>query len=437
LQDDARALSDPVENPLSEAPRPDHALEPRVAEQLILQARATESVVGQLNAPGSKETPRPSQDEEPDVARLEEHLRSRATELRALRARAVRAEGVVRDLMAQLESAARLEPARPPSNPDDQALRDARARALEAEVARAEAQLRCDEALGHLVELQAREQARQAPGHDEAAAAGRERGLHALLAEAEELRDVALARVTLLDHDLTFAQAARAESTRELAEMREQLELAMAQARGLAERFEHGLDNAGADAVFAELTGARLRIAELDAALPVLGQLVAAARADGQEQRRTLGAVRAELSARQTDHRHALSSFEHVERELARERERVRELAGELARKSAENMTLRDELAKAQASSASVRDSVRVLESNVANAEGALGETRERADAALRRSSALHRSLRDARAALIAVQESLRSLRETESVLRDPHGETEPGMPLSFDDISE
>ncbi len=452
MQDDARALSDPVENPLSETPRTEQTLEARVAEQLLLQARATDSVVGQTSAPTSATGDAPAgappsvadthgAEEDPDVRRLEQHLHSRAVELQALRARAARTDGVVRDLMAQLESAGRLEATRAPSSPDEQALRDARARALESEVARAEAQLRCDEALGHFAELQAREQDRQARADQrstaEAAAVGRERGLRAALAEAEELRDVAFARVTLLDHDLTFAQAARAESTRELAELREQLELHMAQARSLSDRYEHGLDNASTDALLAELTGARMRSAETDRAVSVLGELLAAARADGQEQRRTLGAVRAELSARQTDHRHALSSFEHVERELARERERVRELAGELARKSAESLALRDELTQAQATGAAARDSMRVLESSMADAEGALGQTRERADAALLRSSTLHRSLRDARAALVAVQEHLRALRETESVLRDPHGQTEPGMPLSFEDISE
>jgi chromosome segregation ATPase len=432
LQDDARALSDTVENQL-----PDPQLEPRIAEQLMLQAR--DSAVGQVSAPASGDVvpEPPSSEDDPEVARLEEHLRSRASELQALRARVTRAEGVVRDLMAQLESAARAEAARPPASSDDQALRDARARAIEAEVARAEAQLRCDEALGHLADLEARQALAQQRGHEDAAAEGRERGLRAALAESEELRDVAIARVTLLDHDLKFAQAARAESERELAELREQLELALAHARSLAERYELGLDNQAADAVFAELSGARLRSAELDRAVSILGELLSAARADGQEQRRTLGAVRAELSARQTDHRHALSSFEHTERELARERERVRELAGELARKSAETMTLRDELAEARASSAQARDSVRALEANVATAQGALGASRELADAAQRRSSTLHGSLRDARAALVAVQAHLRALRETESVLRDPHGETEPGMPLTFDDISE
>jgi hypothetical protein len=391
-------------------------------------------------------SPEPSRNESAEetareVARLEELLRERASELQGQKTRARNAEALVRDLMAQLEAAGRL------SLPSDD-LSSLRARTLEAEIGRAELQLRFDELLGHFTALSARtddpdnagdnarddsraelEAARAA--HAELAA--RERTLRAALSEAEENRDIAYARATLLDHDLALMRDARAEAIRETAEAREQLELAIMQATTLTAHFENGLSGVKAEALLGELSGMRYRLVEQERALSIARTLLEAARADGQEQRRLLGQTRVELFARQGDHREYASRAEHLERELARERERLREMALQNARQTAESDSLREELAAALSSATLTQNALRVLEEDASAAGRDAGSARAVANVAAQRSVALTQAVHVARRALVSLQTQLRLVHdESLAGSSDP---TEPGTPLSFDEI--
>lgn len=372
-----------------------------------------------------------------EVARLEELLRERASELQGEKTRARKAEALVRDLMAQLEAASRL------SLPADD-LSSLRARTLEAEIGRAELQLRFDELLGHFTALStrtdagdsARDETRaqlEAARAAEAELAARERGLRAALSEAEENRDIAYARATLLDHDLTLMRDARADAIRETAEAREQLELAIVQATTLSARFQNGLSGVKAETLLGELSGLRYRLVEQERAASIASTLLEAARADGQEQRRILGQTRVELFARQGDHREFASRAEHLERELARERERLRELALQNARQTAESDSLREELAAALSNATLTQNALRVLEEDASAAGRDAGSARAVASVAAQRSVALTQAVHVARRALVSLQTQLRLVHdEGLSGSSDP---TEPGTPLSFDEI--
>jgi chromosome segregation ATPase len=359
-----------------------------------------------------------------EVARLEELLRDRANELQAQKNRARKAEAVVRDLMAQLEAAARL------GVPADD-LSSLRARTLEAEIGRAEIQLRFDELLGHFTALSTRADSGAQLDGQLAELAGRERGLRAALAEAEENRDFAQARATLLDHDLSLMRDARADAIRETAETRDQLELAITQLSTLTARFEHGLPSVQAETLLGERSGLRFRLDEQERAAAIASTLLQAARADGQEQRRQLGQVRVELSARQSDHREYASRAEHLERELARERERTRELAAKNAQLTAEADSAREELAASLADATLLRNAMRVLEDGASLAGRDAGSARTTASAAAQRSAALTQAVQTARRALVSLQTQLRLVHD--ETLTSTGEATEPGM-LAFDD---
>ena len=362
-----------------------------------------------------------------EVARLEELLRERASELQSQKSRARNAETLVRDLMAQLEAAARL------ALPADD-LSSLRARTLEAEIGRAEIQLRFDELLGHFTALSTRDDARAQVEAAQAELAGRERGLRAALAEAEENRDFAQARATLLDHDLTLMRDARADAIRETAETREQLELAITQLSTLTARFEHGLASVPAETLQGERSGLRYRLDEQERSAAIASTLLQAARADGQEQRRVLGQVRVELSARQSDHREYASRAEHLERELARERERSRELAGKHAQQTAASDSLREELTASLADTTLLRNAMRVLEEDASVAGRDAGSARTTASTAAQRSAALTQAVQTARRALVSLQTQLRLVHD--ETLAGTGEATEPGM-LAFDDSEE
>jgi chromosome segregation ATPase len=363
-----------------------------------------------------------------EVARLEELLRERALELQSQRARARTAETLVRDLMAQLEAAAQL------AQPADD-VSSLRARTIEAEIGRAEIQMRFDELLGHFSTLSASDEARAKLEADHAALAGRERGLRAALAESEESRDFAYGRAALLDHDLAHLRQAHATTIRELAETREQVELAMARASTLGARFEHGLPSDEAEAMLGERTGLQLRLAEQERAAHIASTLLAAAREDGVEQRRQLGSIRVELHARQADHREWMSRAEHLERELAREQQRVRELAAENQRKLDESASLREELAAALSNATLLRTTLTQLEENASDAGREVGSARAVANVSAQRAAQLEQAVQTARRALVSLQTQLRLVHDdTISGVSDA---TEPGSPLIFDEIGE
>ena len=159
---------------------------------------------------------------EGDVERFEDLLRDRATRVRELEAELERRAILVRDLTEALREAGLAETT--PSSGGD-----GLSRALDAEAARDEAVFRADE-------LQARLAAREREIHGlreaEAGFEGRVRGYRSRIAELEELGEIASARVSLFELDLVAGKERIRELQAELAETREELELAMIRARG-------------------------------------------------------------------------------------------------------------------------------------------------------------------------------------------------------------
>jgi hypothetical protein len=246
-----------------------------------------------------------------DVARLEELLATQAQALREARAEAEQLRALARDAAMRFaglpDSAADAERARADRE-------HAFARAIEAEAGRAELAFQLDEVRGHLVAAGAGEGGLPGePLHITCARlTGTVRGLLAARAEAEERRDMGWARAVLLEQDLEDARISLRVHQRELAEARDQLELAMAEARTLGARL--------ADAIAAAQAAEQAREQTAE-------QAAEQAREHTQER-----AVRAQALAA------ADARIVELERALARETENVAEAESRLARGEADRL---------------------------------------------------------------------------------------------------
>lgn len=193
-----------------------------------------------------------------ETGRLEESLRDRARELLDLRAELDRRDVLIRDLTARWErlgGASAVEPVGATSEAGALALtqqRDAAvARALDAEAAALEARFRLDELAGHWVNnMDAR--ATELSAHE-----GAVRGLRSRLAEAEDARDQASARLLLTEHDLQDAQDQIAQGQRQYLELNERAEMEALRAHNAADEVVR---------LRAELTGTRHRAEEAERA---------------------------------------------------------------------------------------------------------------------------------------------------------------------------
>lgn len=178
-----------------------------------------------------------SQQHTRDVDRLEAALSDRARELRELRAELERRSVLIRDVTTRWEALPQATHAPDPtSSATDSAKlvaeRDAAvARALDAEVAAMEARFRVDELAGHLAGAGAQpvDQSAELAQRD-----GAVRGLRSRLAETEDARDHAEARLMLAEQDLEDARARVDALRRDAFEIGERLEVEALQARTAA-----------------------------------------------------------------------------------------------------------------------------------------------------------------------------------------------------------
>lgn len=154
---------------------------------------------------------------EEDVDRLEAHLRERGARLRELEAECARRAVLVRDLTEELVEHQLGRRGAPQAHP------------LDVAAAETQTELERDELRVRVLE---QDQALDRLGRENARLAGRARGLAARLAEAQELRGTAEARLRMAELELEQRQDELRALEAKLAETREQLELTMIQARG-------------------------------------------------------------------------------------------------------------------------------------------------------------------------------------------------------------
>jgi hypothetical protein len=360
-----------------------------------------------------------------EVARLEALLAARASELSMARHELARTRELLRDAAASFErSAARA------ADADPSELRRARdaavVRAIEAEAGRADLAFRLDELLGHIAQPTA---AGSLPAPDLgepldvlcARLNGTVRGLTSALAETEEVRDSAGARLMLAEQDLAMLASRSRLIERELAEAREQVELEALHSRALTQRIEGSLPVREAAQLGGELAGLRARCDEAERVIAELSKELIIARDTARP-----GAAAAPESSSGVERNTEL------ERMLAREIEKGREAAAELARVVAERMVLGEELARAQADAAGLRNALAALTHELDAERGAArrGVTEQRTQA-----ERLRDALREARQVLGELSGALeRASRppppDTRDSYDDTSGEpTQPGMP--------
>lgn len=287
--------------------------------------------------------------EDGEVERLEAALAERGRRVRELEAEAERRGTLVRDLVEEV-GAGRARAVAPASGGDA-----ALDRALEAEAARAEAQFRIDELEARLAEMDAQAQALR-----EANLAGTVRGLQSRVAEQEELRELAEGQLELVRMDLQAAAERELRYERELAELREQLELELIRSRGaefarrdhderLVEAERHTARRLAS--LEAECSGLRARLAdreralkELHAAAPATaeGEGVDADRLRALEEERDR--LRAEVDQVRSGHEELIAR---LQADLAEEERRTRELGERNERLQQETERLRSGIVEA------------------------------------------------------------------------------------------
>jgi chromosome segregation ATPase len=206
-------------------------------------------------ASGPSESNRPAPEAESEFARLEQLLSARTRERRELAVELERRGALLRDACTRLSELAPRAAESQLRNERDGAV----ARAVEAEVARAEAMFKLDEVVGQLLALGG-----QRPPDSQPTAA-REPTLASRLLELDELKQMADARVLLLEHELAHERGRMASAVRERVEGIEHFEFELSQARGESSAARQMLAEAerASGAVRAEL---ELLRAELDGA---------------------------------------------------------------------------------------------------------------------------------------------------------------------------
>jgi len=291
-----------------------------------------------------------------ELGRLEALLAQRAREISRLRGELGMLTVLLRDRLSHGDAVSATIPG---AERELEALRVARdaavARAIEAEAVRAEANFRVDELLGHLrlgpggagAPASVPEPVPSVPLDDRrldidyARLSGTARGLAAALAEAEDARDIAQARLLLTEQDLSDALARGRSFERSAAEGRDQLELALLMARSQDTTAEPATLRAQEDsALRGELNGLRARVDEGESAFAALADRLKAAQA----------AADAVVPARaiQPDEFASSSQIADLEQAIAREIENKSRLTAELAGARAQAMILGEELAREQ-----------------------------------------------------------------------------------------
>lgn len=273
-----------------------------------------------------------------DVEQLEAALNARARELLELNAELERRAVLIRDLTARWER----NPASvsPPAQSEPhvarlaklEAERDAAvARALDAEAAALEARFQIDELAGHLTEARPdpKVMADQLAVHE-----GALRGLRSRLAEAEDARYRAEARLMLTEHDLDDARNEADALRRQRLELGERLEMEALRARTAETDWAR---------VRGELMGTRDRADESERA-------VLALRADGVAAKMRVEDLQARVSLSLAEREAARGAIQHARAERDAALTEVPELRAQLA-------ALRDELSEREADLAAMKAS--------------------------------------------------------------------------------
>ena len=355
-----------------------------------------------------------------DVARLEELLAAQSVALREARVESEQLRALVRDAaqgFAGLPDAgteitqAKLERER------------AAARAIEAEVGRAELAFQLDEVRGHLMALGAAEGA--LPGeaiHTTCARlAGTVRGLLSARSEAEERGDQGWARAVLLEHDVDDLRSQVRSLQRDLGHAHEQHELVLSEAQALSTK----LSGAGDARIASELRGERSGL-----------------RARSDEAERALSAARAQLAERAASGARAGSEVDvarqriaELQQALARETEKLDEAQSRFAKGEAERLVAATEMARTHAELELLREEHERARSVQRGELGRLSDARaaverlaaERGRSLAESSSALH----EVRDVLVELATAVERVMRTESAT--VADQTEPGGPAPFE----
>jgi hypothetical protein len=347
-----------------------------------------------------------------EVAQLEALLDTRSRELQEQRAEVARIRVLLRDAVDHFESSA--------AAASEQVMAEMRrerdqavVRALESEAARADIRFRLDEVMGHLAAAGAAEGALPGERLDVTCArlSGTVRGLLSALAETQEGREVAQARLMLAEQDLAELRGTARELERDQAEAREQIELEQMKGRQWTERFRGGLDAAAAAALRGERDGMR---------------------ACRDEAERAFGDVSSRILE--------------LEQRVMRETESRSDAGAGLAAAQAERIVLLEELSRARAKAASAHAS---LEESEAERTRSMQTFAQQLDAAHRgaaepqvRAARHADALREAREQWNALGSALRAVLEqtgTWSGLDRPSGTgddaTQPGVPTYIEAV--
>jgi hypothetical protein len=376
-----------------------------------------------------------------EIVRLEGLLAASALEGKAQREEATRLRSLLRDALRHFEDLALAGPAaggaREPSH--DQAV----VRALEAEAGRAELQFQLDELMGH-VAVAGGDDGRLGEPLDVAYArlSGTARGLLSALAETQDGRDVARARLLLLEQDFAALHAHNHTLERELAEAQEHVELQLVRARGLADQLERAAFSPEVEALRGELAGVRARSIETQRALEAAVVGLERSQSSATESLQAMRLARAEaarLGAEMDDRR---SNISELNQKLAREIESNREVGSQLGQAAAENGMLRETLSHNQAETARLRVAADRGGAEQGHRLAELGSERERAqrDAAEQQGRArrLSDGLLDVRELLgglsVSVGRAILGAR-LEPQSRASDAATQPGMPLEIEAI--
>lgn len=289
-------------------------------------------------------------DAELELARLESLLSAQTQQRLELSRELTRRSALLRDAFARLAEIA----------PDTDTLtlkaeRDAAvARAIDAEVARAEATFKLDEALGHLhagtTVTRSADQPPVTSGSTETA-----RALRARAAELEEQLQTSEARRQLLDHELQYAQTRVADSARQRVEDVERLEVELAHAQTRADVLLRRYSDAESAAQAAcarlsqeleqtrlttekrsaaqggELQGLVHRLNESELALAATQERLARAQRGTGELRDKLDQARTDLAARSANADAQAARLAEVQAERAGERDELQQLRAQLA----------------------------------------------------------------------------------------------------------
>jgi hypothetical protein len=293
-----------------------------------------------------------------DVEQLESALRVCAQELREAGAELERRSRLIRDVTVRWDALAI--PAEAPSAvgaPSLLAERDAAiARALESEVAAMEARFRLDELAGHLAGVAAK------PIDESAQLAARDgaiRGFRSRLAEAEDARDSAEARLMLTEHDLDDARAKAGAFRRESLEFAERLEVEALRAR---------TDAGDLARTRGELLGLRHRADEGEQALQSGRDELTAARAMNEQLQKRVSVALAERDAARGAIELGRSERDLGLAEASRIREQMAALREELAERDADLATVRS----SQSDTAPARDRAASLHAALVDARRGL-----------------------------------------------------------------